>query len=49
MVISKAREEMYYMDWRTLLAEAEKQYEEFMQILREHAPQDDRLKKLKGE
>jgi hypothetical protein len=49
MVISKAREEMYYMDWRTLLAEAEKQYEEFMQILREHAPQDDRLKKLKGD
>ncbi len=49
MVVSKAREDMYYMDWRTLLAEAEKQYEEFMQILREHAPQDERLKKLKGE
>jgi len=48
MVVSKAREDMYYMDWHTLLAEAEKQYEEFMQILREHAPQDDRLKKLQG-
>lgn len=46
MVVSKAREDMYYMDWHTLLAEAEKQYEEFMQILREHAPQDDRLKRL---
>jgi hypothetical protein len=49
MVTSKAREDMYYMDWHTLLAEAEKQYQEFTQILREHAPQDDRLKKLKGE
>jgi hypothetical protein len=49
MVVSKAREDMYYMDWHTLLAEAEKQYEEFMQILRQHAPQDDRLKKLKSE
>jgi signal transduction histidine kinase len=49
MVVSKAREDMYYKDWRTLLAEAEKQYEEFVQILREHAPEDDRLKKLKGE
>jgi hypothetical protein len=37
---------MYYMDWHTLLTEAEKQYEEFMQILGEHAPEDDRLKKL---
>jgi hypothetical protein len=49
MVVSKAREDMYYMDWHTLLAEAEKQYEEFVEILRDHAPQDDRLKKLKGE
>jgi hypothetical protein len=49
MVASKAREDMYYMDWRTLLAEAEKQYAEFMQILREHSPEDERLKKLKSE
>jgi hypothetical protein len=49
MVASKAREDMYYMDWRTLLAEAEKQYEEFMEILREHAPEDERLRELKGE
>ena len=49
MLVSKARDDLYYMDWSTLLAEAEKQYEEFVQILREHAPQDDRLKKLKGE
>jgi hypothetical protein len=48
MVASKAREEMYYMDWRTLLAEAEKQYAEFMQILREHSPEDERLNKLKS-
>jgi hypothetical protein len=46
MVTSMARDDMFYKDWHTLLAEAEKQYEEFMQILREHAPQDDRLKKL---
>jgi hypothetical protein len=48
MIASKAQDAMYYMDWHTLLAEAEKQYEEFMQILREHAPQDDRLKKLQS-
>jgi signal transduction histidine kinase len=49
MVASKARDGMYYLDWYTLLAEAEKQYEEFMQILREHAPEDTRLQKLRGE
>lgn len=48
MVKSKEREEMFYMDWHTLLAEAEKQYEEFMDILREHAPEDQRLQVLKG-
>jgi hypothetical protein len=50
MVMMKSKEPlgMYFMDWYTLLAESEKQYSEFMQILREHSPEDERLKKLKS-
>ena len=36
-------------DWPSLLATAEKKYEEFIVILRERAPEDARLRDLKGE
>ena len=43
----RAREDMLCMDWATLLATAELQYQEFLEILRERVPEDERLKELR--
>ena len=44
-----AKDFKFAYDWPSLLATAEKKYEEFILILRERAPEDARLKDLKGE
>jgi len=46
IIESKKANNLYYLDWGTLLVQAERQYEEFIEILRERAPEDARLKEL---
>ncbi len=45
---SKAKDDMLFMDWGTMLAEAERQFEDLIDTLRDRAPEDSRLKDLKG-
>lgn len=46
MIESKKADNLFYLDWETLLVQAERQHEEFIEILRERAPEDARLKEL---
>ncbi|MCL4394345.1 MAG: ATP-binding protein [Chloroflexi bacterium] len=46
MIDTKKTNNLFYLDWETLLVQAERQYEEFIEILRERAPEDARLKEL---
>lgn len=46
MIDGKKDQGLFYLDWETLLMQAERQYAEFLEILRERAPQDSRLKKF---
>jgi hypothetical protein len=46
MIETKKADNLFYLDWETLLVQAERQYEEFIEILRERAPEDARLREL---
>ena len=48
MIDTKKANNLFYLDWETLLVQAERQYEEFIEILRERAPEDARLKELQS-
>jgi hypothetical protein len=46
MIQDEVKNDLYYLDWKMLLVQSEKQYEEFAEILKERSPEDSRLNKL---
>jgi hypothetical protein len=44
MIANKVSDNIFYLDWENLLVQAEREYGEFVEILRERVPDDTRLR-----